>query len=87
MVVPVYPVQNTLIIQFDDAKIVQRDVQPWRASGGIFAKLRDDRVVVDELTVLNGTVAWRHDFDPEHGLDLDPLRRFLEDPEITNLTR
>ncbi len=86
-VVQVYPAQNVLIIQFDDGKIVHWDAQGLRTSGGVFAKLRDDRVFVDDLTVLNGTVAWSRDFDPEHCLDLDPLRLYSEGQEMTDRTR
>jgi hypothetical protein len=35
-------------------------------------------VFVEELTVLNGTVAWSPDFDPDHCIDLDPLRLYTE---------
>ncbi|MCL4351103.1 MAG: DUF4160 domain-containing protein [Firmicutes bacterium] len=82
-VVQVYPVGNVLIIQFDDGKIIQWDAQPLRESGGVFARLRDDRVFFGELTVLNGTVAWSNDFDPHHCLDLDPLRLYEGGQDIT----
>jgi hypothetical protein len=82
-VVQVYPVRNVLIIQFDDGKIVQWDAQPLRASGGVFTRLRDDRVFFGELTVLNGTVAWSRDFNPDHCLDLDPLRLYEDGQDIS----
>ncbi|WP_053958437.1 DUF2442 domain-containing protein [Sulfobacillus thermosulfidooxidans] len=82
-VVQVYAIHNTLIVQFDDGKIVQWDAGPLRKLGGVFARLRDDAIFFNELTVLNGTVAWSRDFDPEHCLDLDPLRIYYAGQDIT----
>ncbi|MCY0897867.1 MAG: DUF2442 domain-containing protein [Firmicutes bacterium] len=84
-VVQVYAQQNNLIIQFDNGKIVRWDASALRQAGGVFAKLQDDRVFVEELTVLNGTVAWSPDFDPDHCIDLDPVRLYTEGEEVTHL--
>ncbi|WP_020372978.1 DUF2442 domain-containing protein [Sulfobacillus thermosulfidooxidans] len=85
-VVQVYAQQNYLIVQFDDGKIVRWDASALRQIGGVFTKLQDDRVFVEELTVLNGSVAWSRDFDPDHCIDLDPLRLYTEG-EIINVTK
>ncbi|MCY0879889.1 MAG: DUF2442 domain-containing protein [Firmicutes bacterium] len=87
-VVQVYAQHSNLIIQFDDGKIVRWDATPLRQAGGVFEPLKDDRVFTEELTVLNGTVAWSRDFNPEKCIDLDPLRLYYEGEDVTHsLTR
>ena len=72
-----------LVIQFDDGKIVQWNAESLVRAGGVFARLRDPATFRKELTVLNGTVAWSSDFNPETCLDLDPLVLYNEGIEIT----
>ncbi len=72
-VVQVYGTKNDdLIIQFDDGKIVRWNATALRQQGGVFERLRDPAVFNQQLTVLNGTVAWSADFNPGTCLDLDP---------------
>ncbi len=61
-----------LIIYFDDGKVVRWNAQHLIETGGVFERLKDPSVFRNELTVLNGTVAWSRDFNPETCLDLDP---------------
>lgn len=82
-VVQVFTPRNyELVIQFDDGKIVQWNVESLVKAGGVFAKLRNPETFREELTVLNGTVAWSADFSPETCLDLDPLILYYQGIEI-----
>ena len=72
-----------LIIYFDDGKIVRWNAQHLLDLGGVFEKLRDPDVFHHDLTVLNGTVAWSHDLNPETCVDLDPLVLYDEGETIT----
>lgn len=71
-----------LIVNFDDGKTVRWNAQSLVLAGGIFEKLRDPEVFCQDLTVLNGTVAWSRDFNPETCVDLDPWVLYHEGEAI-----
>lgn len=71
-----------LIISFDDGKVVRWNAKHLLLAGGVFEKIKNPEVFHNELTVLNGTVAWSHDFDPETCVDLDPLVLYHEGVDI-----
>lgn len=79
-----------LIVQFDDGKLLRWNAQPLVQRGGVFARLADPDVFCEELTVLNGTVAWSSDFNPYTCVDLDPLVLYHDGeairPESTSIT-
>jgi hypothetical protein len=83
-VVQVYSTgDDYLVVHFDDGKVVRWDARPLRRQGGVFERLRDPDVFRNQLTVLNGTVAWSEDFNPETCLDVDPLVIYREGEDIT----
>ena len=73
----------TIVVYFDDGKVVRRDVKPLLEKGGVFEALKDKDFFLKRLTVLHGTAAWSADFDDRHCLDLDPVVLYNEGEEIT----
>lgn len=66
---------RTIFVYFSDGRITRYDVEPLIEKGGVFARLRDDSLFENALTVLNGTAAWDVGgaFDPTSCIDIDPF--------------
>lgn len=60
----------TIVVHFDDGKVVRRDIKHLLDKGGVFEALKDKDFFLKRLTVLHGTVAWSTDFDEQNCLDL-----------------
>ena len=73
----------TIVVYFDDGKVVRRDVKPLLEKGGVFGVLKDKGFFLERLTVLHGTVAWSPDFDDQNCLDLDPVVLYKEGEDVT----
>ena len=43
---------------FSDGSVRKYDVKPLIAAGGVFERLADETFFREQLTVMNGTVAW-----------------------------
>lgn len=63
----------TIIVQYDDGRVVRYSVEPLLEKGGVFDALKDKGFFIKNLTVLHGTVAWSQDFNDHDCIDLDPL--------------
>lgn len=65
----------TVYAYFSDGTIHKFDVEPLVEKGGIFSRLKDRTFFVEQLTVLNSTVAWDLSgcFDPANCIDIDPF--------------
>ncbi len=74
----------SVVVQYDDGKVVRFPVRPLVEQGGVFAALGDFDFFSRHITVLNGTVAWSWDFDPQNCLDLDPLVVYTQGQKIAD---
>ena len=84
-VVQVYAkLDYTIIVYFDDGRIIRRDIKPLVDKGGVFEALRHLDFFLNHVTVLDGTVAWSRDYDPAHSLDLDPLVLYEQGEAVTD---
>lgn len=84
-VVQVRAISNyTLLVYFDDGRIKRYSVEPLLEEGGVFAQLKDPEFFSKCLTVLNGTVAWSPDFNPENCIDIDPLVIYKTGEDVTH---
>ena len=65
---------NMVYAYFNDGTVRRYDMSELLTRGGVFTQLRDRKVFVDALTVMNGTVAWdvEGNHDPENCIDIDP---------------
>ena len=75
-VLQVVPGDNyTVYAYFNDGTVRRYDASELVMRSGILAQLRDRKVFVDRLTVMNGTVAWdiAGNRDETKCIDIDPL--------------
>ena len=75
-VLQVVPGDNyTVYAYFNDGTVRRYDASELVMRSGILAQLRDRKVFVDCLTVMNGTVAWdiAGNRDETKCIDIDPL--------------
>lgn len=83
-VVQAYAVRgHTVVVHFDDGKVVRWSARPLVDQGGVFQRLRDGDWFRERLTVLNGTVAWSEDFDERNCIDVDPLVLYEQGEDVT----
>ncbi len=75
-VLQVVPGDNyTVYAYFNDGTVRRYDASELVMRSGILAQLRDRKVFVDRLTVMNGTVAWdiAGNRDETKCIDIDPF--------------
>ena len=75
-VLQVVPGDNyTVYAYFNDGTVRCYDASELVMGTGVFAQLRDRKVFVDALTVMNGTVAWdiAGNRDATKCIDIDPF--------------
>lgn len=75
-VLQVVPGDNyTVYAYFNDGTVRHYDASELVMRSGILAQLRDRKVFVDRLTVMNGTVAWdiAGNRDETKCIDIDPF--------------
>ena len=75
----------TIIVHFDDGKVVRYDVRPLLKKGSVFEVLLDKDYFVRNITSLNGTVAWSPTLSDEDCIDLDPVVLYEDGEDITDL--
>lgn len=75
----------TIIVHFDDGKVVRYDVKPLLKKGSVFEVLLDKDYFVKNITSLHGTVAWSETFRDDDCIDLDPIVIYEHGEDITDL--
>ena len=66
---------NMVYAYFNDGTVRRYDMSELLTRGGVFTQLRDRKVFVDALTVMNGSVAWdlEGNRDATKCIDIDPF--------------
>ena len=85
-IVKVVPHEDyTVIVYFNDGKIVTYDVKP-KLDQGVFRALKDVSFFIKNCKIMNDTLAWdlTGDNDPSQCIDIDPENlyelEYAEDP-------
>ena len=78
-VVQAVPGDNyTVYAYFNDGSVRLADIKPLISQGGVFAKLQDEQVFRETLTVMNHAVAWdlEGNRDAAKCIDIDPCTMY-----------
>ena len=78
-VVQAVPGDNyTVYAYFNDGSVRLADIKPLISQGGVFAKLQDEQVFRETLTVMNHAVAWdlEGNRDATKCIDIDPCTMY-----------
>lgn len=86
-VVQVIPDENyTVYTYFNDGSVRKADIKSIIAKGDIFARLADECLFRECLTVMNGVVAWdvTGTRDAVQCIDLAPCTMYADSPVVTD---